>query len=260
MAEEVKNAGINVPRAMVWSYFGNGIIALVFLITYLFSIPSVDDALDDASGFPFIYVFSNAVNTAGVNALTILVLVLVIFSNVDFNASTSRQTFAFARDKGLPLYSWIAKVDPKKELPVNAVILSCIFSAALSLINLGSTAAFNAIISLQVAAIMFTYSISIGCVLYRRLFQSELLPPARWSLGRWGPLVNGAGLAYVLFAFFWSFWPNETPVDLESMNWCVVMFVGVAILSVVMYFVRGRHIYIGPVELIEARKRRSPGF
>ena len=260
MAEEVRDAGLNVPRAMVWSYFGNGIVALIFLITYLFSIPSVEDALNDESGFPFIYVFSNAVSIAGVNALTILVLILVIFSNVSFNASTSRQTFAFARDKGLPFYTWISRVSPTKELPVNAVILSCVLSALLSLINIGSTAAFNAIISLQVVAIMFTYSISISCVLYRRLFHPELLPQARWSLGRWGPLVNGAGLAYVLFAFFWSFWPNATPVDLESMNWCVVMFVGVAVLCVIMYFVRGRHIYIGPVELIEARKRRSPGF
>ena len=257
MAEEVKNAGVNVPRAMVWSYFGNGIVALVFLITYLFSIPSVDDALDDASGFPFIYVFSNAMNVAGVNALTILVVVLVIFSNVSFNASTSRQTYAFARDKGLPFWRWLARVDPKKELPVNAVIFSCVLSGLLSLINIGSTAAFNAIISLQVAAIMFTYSISISCVLYRRIWHPELLPHARWSLGRWGPLINGLGLGYVLFAFFFSFWPNATPVDLESMNWCVVMFIGVAILAPIMYFVRGRHIYIGPVELIEARKRQS---
>lgn len=260
MAEEVRNAGLNVPRAMVWSYFGNGIIALVFLITYLFSIPSVDDALNDPSGFPFIYVFNQAMNVGGVNALTVLILVLVIFSNISFNASTSRQTWAFARDKGLPLHSWLSKVHPTKELPVNAVIFSCIFSAALSLINIGSNSAFNAIISLQIVAIMFTYSISISCVLYRRISHPELLPQARWSLGRWGVPVNVSGLAYALFVFFWSFWPNATPVDITSMNWCVVMFFGVFFIALIMYFVRGRHIYVGPVELIEARNRRSPGY
>ena len=257
MSEEIRDAGVSVPRAMFWSYIANGTVGLVLLIAYLFSIPSVDDALADPSGFPFIYVFRNAVGTAGANALTIIVLVLVIFSNVSYNASTSRQAFAFARDKGFPFASWLSAVHPTKEIPVNAVIFSCLLNAALSLINLGSTAAFNAIISLQVVALMFTYSMSIGCVLYRRIWHLELLPFARWSLGHWGPLVNGIGLVFVLFAFFWSFWPNTTPITVESMNWCVVMFAGVAALALVMYFVRGRHVYIGPVELIEARKRQS---
>ena len=257
MAEEIKDAGTSVPRAMVWSYFGNGIIGFVLLITYLFAMPSVDDAISDPSGFPFIYVFGQAMPLAGVNVLVILVLVLVIFSDVSFNASTSRQTFAFARDSGLPFSAWLSRVHPTKEIPVNAVIFSCLFSVVISLINLGSTAAFNAIISLQIVAIMFTYTISISCVFYRRIWHPELLPPARWSLGRWGPIINGLSIAYSLFVFFWSFWPNATPVDLESMNWCVVMFVGVGVLSLVMYFVRGRHVYIGPVELIEARKARA---
>ena len=257
MSEEVRDAGINVPRAMIYSYLGNGVIAAILLVTYLFSIPSVEAALDDPSGFPFIYVFSNAVSTAGVNTLTIVILVLVIFSNVSFNASTSRQTFAFARDKGLPFHRWLSKINAAREIPVNAIAFSCAFSAVLSLINIGSSAAFNAVASLQSAAIMFTYSISISCVLYRRVFHPDLLPPARWSLGRWGPLVNGVALIYVLFAFFWSFWPNETPVDPENMNWCVAIYGGVAILALIMYVVRGRHIYDGPVELIEARKRWS---
>ena len=69
--------------------------------------------------------------------------------------------------------------------------------------------------------------------------------------------MNGLSIAYTMFVFFWSFWPNATPVDMESMNWCVVMFVGVGVISLLMYFVRGRHIYIGPVELIEARIARA---
>ena len=254
MSEEVSDAGLNVPRAMVWSYFGNGVIAFIFLVTYLFAIPSVEDALNDPSGFPFIYVFDQAGGPPVVNSLTILVLVLVIFSNVSFNASTSRTTFAFARDKGLPFYKWIGHVHATREIPANAVLFSCLFTCVLSLINIGSTAAFNAIISLQIVAIMFTYTISISCVLYARLYHPERLPPARWDLGRWGPLINVLGLAYAVFAWFWSFWPNTTQVDLESFNWCVVLFLGTAVLCVVMYLVRGRKIYVGPVSLVKGRR------
>lgn len=254
MAEEVKDAGRNVPLAIVWSYVGNGILALVFLISYLFAIPSVEDALNDDSGFPFIYVFHQAVSTGGVNALTIMVLVLVVASNVSFNASTSRQTFAFARDHGLPFSGWISAVHPTRQIPANAVLLSCAISALLALINIGSDVAFNAIISLQVVALMFTYGISISCVLYRRLYHPELLPPARWSLGRFGVPVNAIGLAYVTFAFFWAFWPNNTPVDRETFNWAVVMFVGVGILSVIYYWLHGRKVYVGPVMSVEGRR------
>jgi amino acid transporter len=253
MAEEVKDAGRNVPNAMFWSYVLNGFIALVFLITYLFCLTSVQDAINDPSGFPFIYVFQQTVSTAGVNALTIMILILVIASNISFNASTSRQTFAFARDNGLPFAKWIGKVHPTMHIPANAVALTCILTCLLSLINIGSAVAFNAIISLQVAALMASYSISISCVLYRRVFQPELLPMARWSLGRWGVPVNMFGICYSIFAFFWSLWPNGTPVDASTFNWSVVIFVGVMILTAVTYVVKGRHVYVGPVTTVEGR-------
>jgi amino acid transporter len=74
---------------------------------------------------------------------------------------------------------------------------------------------------------MFTYTVSISCVLYRRIAHPDLLPPARWGLGRWGIPINVLGLAYALFSFFWSFWPTYTPVTAEGFNWSVVIFVAV---------------------------------
>ena len=254
MSEEVRDASRYVPIAMFWSYTSNGIIALILLVTYLFSIDSVDNALSDPSGYPFLYVFQTALPTSGVNALTILILILVIAANIDYNASTSRQTFAFARDNGLPFAHWIGAVDARKEIPANAVLLSCLITALLAIINIGSDAAFNAIISVQVAALMLSYSVSISCILYRRVAHPELLLPARWSLGRWGLPVNAVGLAYVLFAFFWSFWPNVTPIDLDSFNWSIVIFVGVLVVALGMYAVRGRIVYVGPVVQVSGRQ------
>ncbi|KAK2776549.1 hypothetical protein FQN52_003446 [Onygenales sp. PD_12] len=254
MAEEVKDAGRNVPNAISWGYIINGILALVFMVSYIFAIPSVEDALEDPSGFPFIYVFRNAVSVSGVNALTVIVLVLVIASNISFNASASRQTFSFARDKGLPFARWLSAVHPTKHIPANAILISCVISALLSLINLGSSAAFHAIISLNVAALMSTYAISISCVLHARLTHPERLPHARWSLGpTLGPIFNAISLAYVVFALFWSFWPGETPVVLDDFNWSVVIFLGVLALSLLMYYVQGRKTYTGPVTSVTGR-------
>jgi amino acid transporter len=202
MAEEVKDAGLNVPNAMVWSYVLNGILAMILLVSYLFALPNVDDALNDPTYFPFIYVLRLALPTSGVNALTIMIFILVVAANIDYNASTSRQTWSFARDKGFPFHRWIAHVHPTLRIPVNAIGLTCIITCLLGLINIGSSVAFNAIISLQIVALMFSYTISISCVLYRRIKHPELLPYARWSLGRWGVPINVVGVCYSSFGEF----------------------------------------------------------
>lgn len=229
-------------------------MAIILLITYLFSIGSVDDALNDPSGYPFIYVLGTAVSLAGVNGITSTILILIIAANISWNASTARQTFAFARDNGLPFSKWIGHVDPKRNIPANSIALTCMITVLLSLINLGSDTAFNAIISLQVCAIMMTYAVSVACVLYRRVAHPELIPTARWSLGKWGVPVNIIGLIYVSFTFFWSFWPNTVPVTLQTMNWSVVLYIGVLVISLIMYVIQGRKVYNGPVTDIKAAR------
>ena len=74
----------------------------------------------------------------------------------------------------------------------------------MSLINLGIKVAFEAMISLATLALMATYLISIGCALLRRL-RGEMLPSARWSLGRYGLPVNAIAIVYTS----WSV--SETP-------------------------------------------------
>lgn len=112
-----------------------------------------------------IYVFNLAMPSSGTICMIVLLLVLLMAGNISYQASTARQTWAFARDGGLPYSSWIAKVHPTLLVPVNAVLLSAFLTILLSLINIGSSAAFNAIISLASVAQMGTYCISISCVL-----------------------------------------------------------------------------------------------
>ncbi|KAJ5091052.1 hypothetical protein NUU61_005922 [Penicillium alfredii] len=251
ISEEVKDAGRYVPIAIAWGYFGNGIMALITIVEFLLALPSVSGALEDSSGFPFLYVFRQILSTSGVNGLTAIILIPVIFSNILFNASTARQTYAFARDQGLPFARWISRIDPRRQIPVRAIALSCIISGLLSLINIGSYVAFNAIISLNVAALMYTYAVSISCIIYRKVSCPETLPPRRWSLGRPGLLINIIGLLYVFFALFWSFWPPSPSPAVRDFNWSVVIFVSVFGLSLVMYISQGRRHYVGPVITIQ---------
>ena len=67
MSEEVADSGMSVPRAMFWSVSINASIGFVALVTFLFSMPSVDDAINDASGYALVYVL----NLAGSPSLTL---------------------------------------------------------------------------------------------------------------------------------------------------------------------------------------------
>jgi amino acid transporter len=91
-----------------------------------------------------------------------------------------------------------------------------IVSALLSLVNIGSSAALNAIDSLGANSILFSYTITIGCLVWRRL-RGAPLPPRRWSLGKYGLTVNIVSILFVAPIWFFNFWPLTVPVTPESM-------------------------------------------
>lgn len=261
MAEEIQDAGVVVPRSMWWSFIANVPPTLIVLVTYCFCIGDTASAIASPTGFPILDVFNRMTPTAGgALGLTFVLFVLLVIISVSCQASASRQAFAFARDDGLPLARYLGAVHPRYKVPVNAIILNIAFAVALSLINIGSTAAFNAFLSVGVIALMATYSISIFCILLKRL-RGEPLVYARWrlfgkstgaderggGLGRYGILVNSIGLAYSIWSFFWSFWPAVKDVQPVTMNWAVAIFAGVMTLALVLYVLHARHVYDGPV-------------
>ena len=111
MSEEVRDARTAVPKALMASIFINGVLGFGLLIAVLFCIGSIPDALEPATGFTFIEVFIQALNSNSfATGLTAFLLVLFIFCAVSCLAAASRVTWAFARDDGLPGSSWIKKV------------------------------------------------------------------------------------------------------------------------------------------------------
>ena len=133
--------------------------------------------------------------------------------------TASRQMFAFARDRGLPFSDFLCRVRPGWDIPLNAVSVSFVVTCLLSLINLGSAVAFNAIVSLAVGAILSSYIISISCVALRKIRKDRPLPAARWSLGRYGLPINIAAVLFLLVIYLFAFFPLATPVTAETMNW-----------------------------------------
>jgi len=178
------------------------------------------------------------------------ILVLSAVANGMTNMATaSRQLFAFGRDKGLPFHAWFATVPHGWEIPVNAVLFTIAFSCLFSLVNIGSTIAFNQILSLGLAALLSSYAVSISCVALRRIRRQPLLESA-FSLGAFGLPINILSLAFLLLAFTMSFFPPVAHPNPQTMNWSCLAYGAVLIVGMIYYFVRARHHYVGPVEYV----------
>lgn len=147
----------------------------------------------------------------------------------------------------------------KWNVPFNAVYLSSILTGVLCLINLGSTLAFNILVSLSLLGLLSTYMLSIGCVLLLRI-KGHKLPTARWSLGRLGIPINAFAFLYSAFVIVFSCFPIALPVDLGSANWAPLVWVGVIVISLGLYVLHGKRFYTPPVDFVEGRKQAGVGL
>lgn len=143
----------------------------------------------------------------------------------------------------------MSQIRPGWNIPLRAVLITFLITCLLSLINIGSTVAFNAISSFALVAILGTYTISISVFILRR-FRGPL-PASRWSLGKMGLFINIGAVSWLLMVWVFCFFPVATPVTAKSMNWNVVMFGGICIVGIVYWFAYGRKVYKPPVFLIK---------
>ncbi|KAL8730058.1 MAG: hypothetical protein Q9181_004789 [Wetmoreana brouardii] len=228
----------------------NGVLGFAALMAILFCVGDIEAAEMSPTGYPFMEIFYTATGSVGgATAMICVILALVFFATISLVATASRMTWAFARDNGLPGSRWLAKVEPRSALPLNSIGITVAISFLLALINIGSTTAFNAIVSLSVASVLASYMVPICLILRKRLLK-EPIRFGPWCLGRWGLLANVIGLVYAVIGFLFSFWPGDAKVTAENMNWACLVWGTAMLFCSLWYLVRARRYYHGPIREI----------
>lgn len=130
------------------------------------------------------------------------------------------------------------------------------------MINIGSSTAFNDVISLGVSSLYASYIITESFLLWRRL--TGAIRPATDVANDtgeanqliWGPfhlpgifgiLVNAFAVIFGIIIFFFSFWPVATPVTAPHMNFSVLMTGSVVLFAIVYYLLVAKKTYKGPI-------------
>jgi len=250
LSEELRNAAWILPRSMVATAVCNYVLGFIMTVTLVFTIGDLETVLATPTGQPYVAVIENATRShAATVTLTALVGVMLVFCAVNSVTTSSRQLYAFARDGGLPFSPFLSRVHDRWDIPLNAVSVTLVVAALVSLLIIGSPIAFTIIISIVVTGLMASYIVVIGCMAHRRR-QPEPLPPSSFSLGKYGLAINYVALVFLSVTFVMVFFPPAPRPAPKYMNWNIVVFSLVLIFSFLYYIFRGKHTYKAPIESV----------
>lgn len=181
----------------------------IFLACLLFVLKDVNAVIESAAG-PLLQILYDATNNkAGAVCLLMFPVVCMLFTTTSIMTTSSRMSYAFARDRGLPVSRVFAKVHKGLDVPLNALIWTTVWVIIFGCVFLGSDSAFNAITAASVVALGVTYAIPPAINVMRG---RKMLPETRafrmpeW-LGWFTNLVSAASS---------SFWSRTPPKSLKS--------------------------------------------
>ena len=201
MIEEIPQPQLEGPKIMLHCISIGMFTGFIFLSVLLFCLKDLDTTIASTAG-PLLQTFYDATNSrAGSICLLMFPLICLLFATISIMTTSSRMTYAFARDRGLPFSTFFAKVHPTLDVPLNALYMTTFWVIVFGCIFLGSSSALNAIVSASVVALGITYAMppAINCLRGRKM-----LPESRaFRLPNWlGWTVNLVRLSLADLCFF----------------------------------------------------------
>jgi choline transport protein len=220
MIEEIPNASVEGPKIMIYCVLIGTGTGFIFLMTLLFVSGGVTKDIIESTSGPLLFILENATKSrAGATCLLMFPLGCILFAEIAIMTTSSRMTYAFARDGGVPWSKFFAKVHPRLGQPLNALMLSAGLTILFGLILIGSSSAFNALISASVVALGVSYAIPIAINVCRG---RKMLPPRAFALpSAVGWFANLLGLTYTIITTVLFLFPPELPVTTSNMSTCL---------------------------------------
>ncbi|KAK6597771.1 amino acid transporter [Botrytis cinerea] len=170
MSEEIRNPSLVVPRSIMLSIIINGSMGFAMVIALLLCIGDIDAALATNTGYPYMEIFLQATRSvSGAAVMASIIAILGICATVGTLASTSRMFWSFSRDRGLPEWRTLQKVNTRTTIPLYAIAVTTVIACLLSITTVGSATAFKDVISLSVSGLYSSYLICAVLLLYRRV-------------------------------------------------------------------------------------------
>ncbi|KAJ5128303.1 hypothetical protein N7448_002021 [Penicillium atrosanguineum] len=210
---------------------------------------AVTATANSTTGVPVIQIFYDSTQSkVGTCILASMITVIIIVASVSLVAEGSRSVYAFARDHGLPFSRLFSKVEPKRQIPIYAILLTLVVQLALNAIYFGTVTGFDTVVSIATTGFYASYGLALFARLLGYFFGHHTATfTGAYSLSL--PLslaCNAIGLLFLLFASITFNFPSEAPVTSDSMNYTSAAIGLVTLLSTITWFTTASKRFAGP--------------
>ena len=219
IAEETKEAGRLVPRAMRNALLYGGIASFVLVLGLLLATPKAGIGGVISGGIPSLL----AVLPSWLQDFFLVMVIVAFFScGTAVQGAGARVAFGLARDGAIPFSKAIKKVHPTHKTPVNAIIVGTIVPFLFLLLVLVNPShnihilwfdypakvnALYALVSFATSGIYLSFLLTVlGSLMARR---RGWVPSGSFTLGKWGYPVTIAGALYLSVMLLNIVWPSS---------------------------------------------------
>ncbi|TVY92244.1 putative amino-acid permease, partial [Lachnellula willkommii] len=257
LAEEASNAAKAVPFAMVSALVTGGLTGWAVLITIAFCMGTdVLDIVTSPLGQPLAQIAFNSLGKNGSIALLVFLWFASICNCSILMVAASRETFAFARDHGLPFSGYLRVLSANKT-PARAVGFVAVCTLIEGLLMFVNTIAINSIFNLSIMGLYFAYCMPL---ISRLLFRH--FTPGVWYMGDKLSYISAVySVAWMSFIFILLLFPSYPDPSPDEMNYAVVVLGFVLVFCVVYYYIPGfggKTFFKGPVRTIDDLVDNNP--
>lgn len=264
----MRNASKEAPKAIVMSVYIGAVTGFIFLVAVCFCIGDITATAQSSTGVPLIQIFYDSTGSVvGTCFLSSMIVVIGLVCANALIAEGSRSLFAFARDHGLPFSNLISKVDQKRQIPVYAILLTCLVQMAMNSIYFGTLTGFNTVIAIATegfckptlpllpdmcmldstdghADLSYAMPLIARIMAYSTNYMKVM--PGPYTLGKYSVWLNIVGLLFLVFTSITFNFPTINPVDQQNMNYTSAAIGVIGLISIVTWVTTGRKNFTGP--------------
>jgi choline transport protein len=241
LVEEIPSPRTNIPRIIWLSITMGAITGFIFMVVCLFCMVNSDIYLNPSTGLAFMDLLKDTVGLQGGTVLLTLFIINGFGQGIGIVTTSSRLTWGFARDGGLPFSGYFAHVDDYWKVPVRALWLQGGIMALIGILYTFASTVLEAILSVSTIALTVSYGMPILTLL---LVGRDKLPPGEFGLGRFGSVINWVGVVYCAVTTVFFFFPSAPNPAVADMNYAIAVFGIMLVVTLVFWVVKGRITYL----------------
>ncbi len=237
VAEEVRNPGIQIPRAMRMTIYIGGVASLFITLALILAVPDFGAVIAGKDADPVSTIFRDAFGSVGFKVVMCVVLVSFFSCALSLQAAASRLVYSYSRDDMMPASHLFRRFSQGRHVPPYALLLAATVPAIIIIGSKVSADALTKIISFASLGIYLGFMMVVLAALRARL--RGWTPSGKFTMGRWGLPVNVAAITYQLLAAINMAWPR-TPEAPWYDNWIVLLSAVVVLAIGLVYMVIAR--------------------